>query len=181
MKNKLLFLALIALTTFISGCKSTPTPYEIDRQIDYKPRRASSFYDFGITEEKVNDHIYYITAKLEGTSSLQRAKDMWYLHAANVALRNGYEKFATKKRKSGKWCMGTRNKSTGERSTDDGGPKAAGFVLLVKDKSQLKERSKIYDAKKVQSEYSAKVNAIIDEQMMYTNNERFVQACRDLR
>lgn len=178
---KMLALACFAFPVLLTGCESTQTPYEIDRQVAYKAKRASNYYDFGITEEKVSDQIYFVTAKLEGTSSIQRAKDMWHLHAANLALNNNFDKFASDKKRSGKWCTGTRNQSTGQRSANDGGPRVSGFVLLAHDKSQLKRNKKLYSAKSMKDELEAKVNALLTEQAMSKNSDRFLEACREKR
>lgn len=181
MNHKILALACLTLPVLLTGCKSTQTPYEVDRQVAYKPKRASNYYDFGITEEKVNDQIYFVTAKLEGTSSMQRAKDMWHLHAANIALNNGFEKFSSDKKRSGKWCSGTKSNTTGQRSTNDGGPRVSGFVLLAKDKSQLKPNKKLYSAKNMKKNLQDKVSALLTEETMSKNANRFLDACREKR
>lgn len=171
--------ALIGLLTsfLFVGCQTTQTSYQVDSALNYKKNRSISLYNFGITEEKVNDRIYFVTAKLEGTSSTERAKDMFYLHAANLAVQNNYKKFATAKRKGGRWCFNYKNNYTGQKSTNDGGPKFSGFVLLANKKDEIEGKHKIHDAQQVIIEKEPKVNAPITKAAMQKNEQRFLQAC----
>lgn len=177
MKHKLLVSFSIALSVALAGCQTTQTPYEVSSSLTYKKGKPQSSYHLGVTEEKVNDQIYYVTVKLTGTSTKARAKDMFYLHAANLALSHNFEKFVIEKRKSGRWCYGTQTHYTKQRSTSEAGPRYSGFVLLINDEKQVTSKQKVQIAKKVKKIAQPRVEAKIDEASMLKNEERYLNAC----
>ncbi|WAJ71855.1 hypothetical protein [Catenovulum adriaticum] len=177
MKHKLLASFCLLASVTLTGCQTTQTPYEVSSSLTYKKGKPLSSYHLGVTEEKVNDQIYHVTVKLTGTSSIVRAKDMFYLHAANLALSHNFEKFVIEKRKSGKWCYGTETRYTKQRSTSEAGPRYSGFVLLIHDKKQVASKQKVQIAKNIKKIAQPRVEATIDEASMIKNEERYLNAC----
>lgn len=181
MKPKLLASFCLVVPIILAGCQTTQTPYEVSSSLTYKKGKPHSSYHEGVTEEKVNKQIYYVTVKLTGTSSMARAKDMFYLHAANLAISNNFEKFVIEKRKSGKWCHGTQTRYTKQRSTIEAGPMFSGFVMLVNDKKEVVSKQKVQIAKNVKKIAQPKVELIIDEASMLKNEKRYLNACDGIR
>ena len=171
MQHKIITLAALLFSLVLTGCQSTQTAYGVTSLEQYKKGRSTGFYGYGVTEEKVNDRIYHIMVKLDGSSHADRAKDMFFLHAANLTLKHNFEKFTTEKRRGGRWCYGKKHIQTKQRSTEEAGPKYSGFVLLIKDKKKL------YIAEKVKKDKEAKVEAIIDDETMSANKTRYINAC----
>ena len=177
MNSKPFALACLLLSIGLTGCQTTQTPYEVRSLEQYKKGRSSNFYNLGVTEEKVNDRIYHVTVKLAGTSSQDRAKDMFYLHAANLAIDNNFEKFVIEKRKGGKWCYGTKTYYGGQVTAEEAGPKFSGFVLLLNDEKEVTSKQKVHIAKNIKKMTKPKVEAKIDEATMLKNEERYLTAC----
>ncbi|KMT66649.1 hypothetical protein [Catenovulum maritimum] len=177
MKHKFIASLSLLASVLLTGCQTTQTPYEVNSSTNYKKGKSFNSYHLGVTEEKVNDRIYHVAVKLTGTSSAERAKDMFYLHAANLAMSKNFEKFSIEKRKTGRWCYGTKTRYSGQRSTQEAGPKYSGFVLLINDGKETVKKQKIYVAKNVKDIAQPKVEAIIDETSLIKNQERYLNAC----
>ncbi|WP_019028875.1 CC0125/CC1285 family lipoprotein [Colwellia piezophila] len=168
---------------FLSGCAYQPTPYKVVQSVEYVKGGLAGQYKLGVTEQRISDNRYVLTVKLDSGSSVVRAQKMLMLHAATMAINNGYDSFTGGKNKTGKWCQGSSNRSTGQRSINDGGPTVTVTVTFVDSKGQTnkKKKRKIKNAAKVIEKFSSEVNQIISSEQANSNTDTMLKSCWDSR
>lgn len=97
------------------GCSATPqlekpvlTPYKVVRTLESSRVLKVEDLPLGITQAKISETNYLITAKLGAYSKVHRAHSMALLHAANLAIENGYAGFVVEQFQKGAWCQTLR-------------------------------------------------------------------------
>ena len=94
---------------FLTGCAQNQIPYElvksVDKSVDKEYRLSKSDFPLGVTQEKIGENKYYITAKLTKYSTLDRAKSMVFYHAAILAEEQGYNAFFTNRNSRSDVCI----------------------------------------------------------------------------
>jgi len=175
--------SILICIIFMSACAYKPTPYKVVQSVEYVKGKLAGKYKLGVTEQRISDNRYVITVKLDSGSSLIRAKKMLMLHAANLALNNGYDSFSRGKNKTGKWCQGSNNRSTGQRSINDGGPSVTVTVNFIDSKKLTNKKKKlnIKNAAKVIEKLTPEVNQIISSDEASSNTETILESCWDSR
>ncbi len=136
-------------------------------------------YQIGVTEEKVSNNKYYVTAKLESYSAVERARSMIFYHGALLAENADVDKFQVKMGNAGGWCQFMRNQKTGQRSVEGGGPKMMYHVNLANFYKSTKSNPHIQilntaDAKR---KYSELLNAPVEQEQMKRARDRRLKKC----
>ena len=101
-------IALLCSVSLLSACAYKPTPYEVVQTVQYQKGALAGNYKLGVTEQQISDKQYVLVIKLDSGSSATRAKNMLSLHAANMAINNGYDGFSGNKMRVGRWCNKSR-------------------------------------------------------------------------
>ncbi len=161
------------------GCTAQLTPYKVIDSMPYDINDLPGSFGLGITEQKVSNTEYVITAKLDKNSSVKRAKDMVRYHAALLAIDAGFNSFKILKARDGGWCNFRRNADVG-RSVTKAGPSAAIRVKFLNDTSQQNNEpsSKIYNAEDTIASKRPLVFATPSaEEMKVTQTKRY-ENCR---
>ncbi len=179
--------SILICIILMSACAYKPTPFKVVQSVEYVKGKLAGKYKLGVTEQRISDNRYVITVKLDSGSSLIRAQKMLMLHAATLALSNGYDSFSGGKNKTGKWCQGSNNRSTGQRSINDGGPSVTVTVNFIDSKKltnkniKKKKRLNIKNAAKVIEKLTPEVNQIISSDEASSNTETILKSCWDSR
>ncbi|MGJ8691833.1 MAG: hypothetical protein ACSHW0_05085 [Thalassotalea sp.] len=84
-KNSLL------LCLLLTGCAQTQIPYELAKSVEKDYRLGFLEIPLGVTQEKISDTEYRITARLTEVSTKKRAKSMAFYRAAILAEEQGYD------------------------------------------------------------------------------------------
>lgn len=176
------FKKIIALTSavLLTACAYQPTPYAVVHSVDYKKGAFADSYKLGVSEQRVSDSRYFISARLDSGSSGLRAKQMVSLHAAHLAKENNFDAFTIIKARAGKWCNRSTNRATGQVSINDGGPTAAAMVQFISsEQSNTKRKFKLAD--KVISNLDHKVNEVISSEQAKENTNAMLRSCWETR
>ncbi|HXB01561.1 MAG TPA: hypothetical protein VNV15_01930 [Opitutaceae bacterium] len=78
---------LLALTLMFASC-ATPTPYQPDKQGVWATPPLG-----GYTDEKIDDHLYWVEFLPNGLTSKEATEDYTLLRAAELTLEKGYDRF----------------------------------------------------------------------------------------
>lgn len=174
-------IALFISVSLISACASyQQTPYKVVQSVDYKKGALAGKYKFGVTEQRISETQYVLTVRLDSGSSPIRAQNMLLLHAASMAVNNGYDAFTKKKNRRGKWCNGRKSRATGKMTINDGGPTAFATINFVKINEQTRN-NKILVANEIINNLSGKVNNMITLEEVDSNSISIFQSCQDNR
>jgi hypothetical protein len=118
--------------------------------IDHKSRLLPIQFPLGITQERLGEKQYRITAKLAELGTRERARSMALYHASILAEQQGYDAFIVDSRRPLSWCGHSINKKTKFIRAHAGGITAKIIITLTKAKKAgnnnklfLAERTKV--------------------------------------
>jgi len=168
--------ALLCSVSLLSACAYKPTPYEVVQTVNYQQGALTGNYKLGVTEQRVADIQYVVVVKLDSGSSALRAKNMLLLHAANMAINNGYDGFTGKKVRAGRWCNKSRNKATGQVFINDGGPTAKAIITFEALDAQ-NNKKKVKNAQNIINKFTNKVDHVISAEQAEQNSKNILSAC----
>lgn len=77
----------------LSGCSQTQVPYHLAKSVEKDYRLNFSEIPLGVTQEKIDEDKYRITAKLTELSSHKRISSMALYHSAILAEEQGFDAF----------------------------------------------------------------------------------------
>ncbi len=126
---------------FLSSCAQTQVPYKVVKVVEHESRLLPVQFPVGITQEKLDENKYRITAKLAELGTHKRARSMAFYHASILAETNGYDAFIVNEIKKPSWCVRSRNRNIGGVAWVNGGPTAKLTVTLV-DVNKLQQSEK---------------------------------------
>lgn len=88
---KFIVTAVVMTCILLTGCAPKLTPYQLTKSVELDYRLPRNQIPFGVTQEKISDMEYRITAKVSQYSSKHRASSMALYHAAILAEQKGYD------------------------------------------------------------------------------------------
>lgn len=174
---KLLQTIILASFTLLSGCAYQQTPYEVVETINYKKGALSKLKKLGVSEQKASATVYVLSVRLDNGSDAKRAKNMRDLHAANLAINNGYDSVIIETIIYGNWCLKQKSNTDGSISIVDAGPSTAARVEFVN--SGKSEHKKLKNAQQIVAQLSLLVSQKIDPKQAMKNSENTFKACLD--
>jgi multidrug efflux pump subunit AcrB len=95
---------------FLSGCSQTQIPYKLVKSVEKNYQLKRHELPFGVTQEKISEKKYRVTAKLTDLSSSKRALSMALYHAAILAEEQGFDAFIVNKRSVSNGCIRSTSK-----------------------------------------------------------------------
>jgi len=173
-------IALLMSVTLMSACAYQPTPYHVAQSVDYEKGALAGKYKLGVTEQRISDSQYVLSVRLDSGSAPIRAQNMLLLHAANLAINNGYDAFTRNKTRLGKWCYTSKSRTSGRVSAIDGGPTAIATINFVRIKEH-KANKKMNVANDIINILSNQVADVITSKEADSNTESMFQSCENNR
>ncbi|MFT5294021.1 MAG: hypothetical protein ACI9YH_000027 [Colwellia sp.] len=134
----------LLVCVLLSGCAQTQIPYKISKVVEHKSRLMPAQFPLGITQEKLAEKEYRITAKLADFGTNKRARSMALYHASILAEKQGYDAFIVNKFWNASWCGSSRNVKTNMIGSVNGGPTAKLIITLaVAEKSGKRKKLRL--------------------------------------
>lgn len=123
----------LTVGAILSGCAHTQTqvPYHVAKVTDHESRLLPIQFPLGITQEKLGEKQYRVTAKLAEFGTHKRARSMALYHASLLAEQEGYDAFIINSSKMPSWCGSSINKKTKFIGDVNGGTTSKLIITLV--------------------------------------------------
>ena len=83
----------LLICVFLSGCAQTPVPYRVVKDIDHESKLLPKQFQFGVTQERLDEKQYRITAKLNDLGTPERARAMAFYHSSLLTEKQGFNAF----------------------------------------------------------------------------------------
>jgi hypothetical protein len=145
-----LFVYKALFILLLSGCAQTQVPYKVVKALEHKSNLLPIQFPIGITQEKLGEKKYRITAKLAELGTPERARSMALYHASILAESKGFNAFLVDRRGDSSWCGSSRNSKTKAIGTISGGPAAKLLITLI-DAEKSDKRKKLYFVEKTKN------------------------------
>lgn len=166
----------IALTAMISiGCTTKVQPYHVAKVLEHQSRLSPQQLPYGVTQEKLAEHKYRITSKLNEYSTPKRVREMTFFHAANLSIQQGFSGFIVRQPRSFNWCNVQRNNKTKILGKVSGGLSYRMVVTLTNNSQTTQYKA----AAKLQETLANKLKqSMPNEELEHIAKER-IQFCTD--
>ena len=153
----------LTMLSLLTACLSTPVAYKVSKVIDEESILLPGQFSLGITQEKLAENKYRITAKLNDVGTHEKAISMTKYHASLLAEKLGFNAFTTNDKSSGSWCHSSNSVGTAGVSAATGGPINRVTVTLVNRAPNSNERRLFY-AKDTKLSSKASLDEVQSEQ-----------------
>ncbi|WP_076419452.1 hypothetical protein [Colwellia sp. UCD-KL20] len=155
---RLNFISSLLTILILSACATSPIQYKVSKVVNGKSHLAPIRFPFGITQEKLDENKYRITAKLNEVDTPKKAHHMAMYHAAVLAQELGFNAIQIKNQINAAWCQSLKSVRTLNAIDATGGPtKRLIVTLLNSDKANKQKRIFLAEPTKLKSK------SIIDE------------------
>lgn len=131
---KIIVIKALLVCSVLSGCAQTSgqIPYKTIRVIDHESRLLPIQFPLGITQERLGEKQYRVTAKLAEFGTHERALSMALYHASVLAEQQGYDAFIVNNKRLPSWCGHSKSKTTKFIGSVSGGVTAKLIITLAK-------------------------------------------------
>lgn len=134
--------AVGSVFAFLVGCASEPLTYNGAKILD-SPEKLKPGNSLGLTQINLKNNKYRIIARLDQTSSTQRAHSMTIYHASLLAEEQGFDAFLVQGNFRTSWCGGFRNIGTLNARDVKGGPVVETTVLLTNESAAENQKGRL--------------------------------------
>ncbi|MDO7085508.1 hypothetical protein WNY51_18225 [Pseudocolwellia sp. AS88] len=199
MKSSPIKLLLICL--FLSACSQTPIPYHLTKSVERDYRLSWREIPLGVTQEKISEKEYRITARLNEVSTRKQAKSMALYHAAILAEEQGYDAFFIKGNSGSDGCSRSTTKYGHAVATQSGRvqisqnpihttsvtsvePRGGVFIILMdseKTNKRKRNNNKFHLAKDIKAEHKPIIDHIPSEVELEKVSEENSATCEQKR
>ena len=101
---KLIVINTLLVCTSLLGCAQTQVPYKVVKVTNYESKLLPVQFPLGVSQEKLGEKKYRITAKLAELGTPTRAMAMAFYHASILAETKGFNAFILDSRSHSSWC-----------------------------------------------------------------------------
>jgi len=161
---KTILIKALVVCSVLSGCAQTPAqiPYKTIRVIDHESKLLPIQFPLGITQERLGENQYRITAKLAEFGTHERAESMALYHASILAEQQGYNAFIMDDIRKPSWCGHSNSKATKFIGNVSGGVTAKLIITLAKAE-KVEQNNKLFLAQRTKILNRAVLNKVPTE------------------
>ncbi len=158
--------------SLLFSCAQTPVQYKVAKVVDHESTLLPSELPLSITQERLGENKYRITAKLAELDTHKRALSMALYHASLLAEQKGFDAFILEKSWPASWCSHSRNPNSIRPHAVEGGPTSKIEIKLV-DSAKTDTSKSLFLVKNTKIQQKSIMDTVISEiELKRTSDER---------